>query len=283
MKKLFLLLFLCTYCLSGCTKTDSLQTSVTPKPSATSTQDTTTTPPSPTPEADVIVETTPATQPPAEEPKAPLPYSPEDFYKENGDVRFQLYLTQADVTHDGIDDYIETCMYFPSETDFTEDFSQAIQKRIDVASAIVQVYDGQDTSPDALSSPIWSKEYSACHAGNGQVSLVYRNGEAYLLEGCLWQGQGFTGYVHNVISFGETGLQYTKEEYSLQFYETDYSRDEQIALVMDFKQQLEPWFEDAKLIVATDVSLNEQLVSTQEKEYVPADYYDAIWQQWSND
>lgn len=280
MRKIILLLFLCTYCLSGCAKTDSLHASATP--SASSAQDTTTTPPLPTPEAEVITEAATATPVPAEEPVEPLPYSPEDFYKKNGDIRFQLYLTQADVTHDGIDDYIETCMYFPSETDFTQDFSQAIQNRIGIAGAIVHVYDGRDASPEELASPIWSKEYSACHAGNGQVSLVYRDGKAYLLEGCLWQGQGFTGYGHSVISFGETGLQYTKEEYSLQFYETDYIRDEQVALVLDFKQQLEPWFEGAKLIVATDVSLNEQLVSMPEKEYVPTDYYDTVWKQWTN-
>lgn len=271
MKKIGLLLF-CIFCFSGCTATVESETAVTPVPTAVST------PPLPTYEPDIAGQpiTTPA---PTEE---PFSKSPENFYKENGDIRFQLYLIQADVTHDGIDDYIETCMYFPSETDFTEDFSQAIQNRIGVAGAIVQVYDGRDTSPDDLVSPIWSKEYSACHAGNGQVSLVYRDGEAYLLEGCLWQGQGFTGYGHSVISFGETGLQYTKEEYSLQFYETDYSRDEQIALVLDFKQQLEPWLEGAKLIVATDVSLNEQLISTQTKEYVPADYYDTVWKQWTN-
>lgn len=281
MKKIFLLLFLFTFCLSGCAGEDSLQTSVTPKPPIASMQDTTATPPASTPEAAAEVITDIAIPAPTEEPIEVLPYSPEVFYKENGDIRVQLYLTQADVTHDGIDDYIETCMYFPPETAGVGNLTEAIQSRLDVTSAIVQIYDGNTSTADCLTSPIWSKEYSSCHAGNGQVSIVYRDGLAYLLEGCLWQGQGFTGYVHNVIFFGETGLQYTKDEYSLQFYETDYSREEQIALVFDFKAQLEPWFDDAELIVATDVSLSQQFVSTPEAQYVPQDYYDTVWLQWT--
>lgn len=296
MRKLIILPFLMALCLSSCQRSDTTyvsttseaptvtQPNITKAPGEPAAPSTTKAPdrasaPAPTKAPDV-----PAVPDSTENPEAvtTVPtYSPEDYYKENEHVRIQLYLTQADVTHDGVEDYIETCMYFLPETDLSIDMEGTIQGRLDVADAIVSVYDGRSATTNNLGTPIWAKGYSACHAGNGQVSLVYKDGLAYLLEGCLWQGQGFTGYEHSVIFFEETGTQKTLAEHSLQFYETDYSREEQIQLIISFKEQLEPWFEDALLIVATDVSLDKQFISTSEKAYSPQDYYDTVWSQWS--
>lgn len=283
MKKIFLLLILGLFCLNGCTVENTAPPVTTSNPLDITTQDAANAPAAPTTEAPAEITTdvnTHMATPAPTEDEVSQSYSPENFYIENGDVRIQLYLTHADVTHDGVDDYIETCMYFPPETAGSGDLSKAMQGRLDVAGAIVQVYDGSKSTSEHLTDPIWSKEYSACHAGNGQVSIVYLDGLAYLLEGCLWQGQGFTGYYHTVLFWGETGLQYTKDEYSLQFYETDYSREEQIALVLNFKEQLEPWLSDAQLLVATDVELNKQFVTTENEQYIPQDYYDIVWQRW---
>ncbi len=281
MKKITILLFLTILCLTGCTKGSLDKIPTAGVPSSVTIPDVTYVPPITTNEYPTATQQDFEVPTPTETPLPNTTYSPEDFYIENGDIRVQVYLTTADVTHDGIEDYIETCMYFLPETDFTMNFTEAIQGRLDVADAIVSVYDGSTSSADNLSTPIWSKGYSACHAGNGQVSIVYKDGLAYLLEGCLWQGQGSTGYYHTVSFFDETGLQHNLYEYSLQFYETDYSREEQIQLVQNFREQLEPWFTNAELIVATDVSLSTQFVSTDTKQYLPQDYYDAVWQQWA--
>lgn len=281
MKKTTTLLLLALLYLTGCTKGSADKTPVIDVPVPATIPVVTDAPPITT---NVYPTETPQDFVISAPTETPLPntiYSPEDFYIKNDDIRVQLYLTEADVTHDGINDYIETCMYFLPETDFTMDFTKAIQGRLDVADAIVSVYDGSTSSADNLGTPIWAKGYSACHAGNGQVSIVYKDGLAYLLEGCLWQGQGFTGYYHTVSFFDETGLQHNSNEYNLQFYETDYSREEQIQLVQNFREQLEPWFTNAELIVATDVSLSMQFVSTDTKQYLPQDYYDIVWQQWT--
>lgn len=205
------------------------------------------------------------------------------FYKENGYIRRQLNLIQADLTYDGIDDLIETYMYFPPDTDMNEDLNELIQQNIWLDEVKVRVYDGSMVSSEDMGDPIWEAGYSAVHAGNGQVSIVHRDGLYYLLESSLWQGQGAVAYSYEVISLDSEGQKYISDRDSIDFFragENEAERTEQIQLVSDFKEELVPWYENGQLIAATDVDMERQLISTAKEQFPPEKYYDIVWNRW---
>lgn len=205
------------------------------------------------------------------------------FYKENGYIRRQLNLIQADLTHDGIDDLIETYMYFPPDTDMNEDLNELIQQNIWLDEVKVRVYDGSMVSSEDMGDPIWEAGYSTVHAGNGQVSIVHRDGLYYLLESSLWQGQGAVAYSYEVISLDSEGQKYISDRDSIDFFragENEAERTEQIQLVSDFKEELVPWYENGQLIAATDVDMERQLISTAKEQFPPEKYYDIVWNRW---
>lgn len=196
-------------------------------------------------------------------------------------VPTRLYMTKADLTHDGIDDYIETCLYFSPEADMTTDMDALIQKQIWATWATVQVYDGSTATAENFGQPIWSGDYSAAHAGNGQLSIVNKDGHSYLLITSLWQGQGFTDYFFEVIALDSQGHKYIIDRQTMDFSENDSTLDEQKQLVSSFREQLVPWLNDSQLIIATDVSLDTQFITTDRKQFTPQEYYDIAWQQWN--
>lgn len=213
------------------------------------------------------------------------PASVEDadaFYEENGHTRVRLNLLRADLTHDGIDDLVETYMYFPPETDWDEDLNDLIQQYIWQGEVKVRVYDGSRGSSENPGVPIWERGYSAVHAGNGQVSVVYRDGLAYLLESSLWQGQGATAYSYEVIRLDGDGQMTVVDEASMDFMPvgTDMAEEELIRQVSAFKERIAPWYEDGQLLVATDVDMEKQWISTKEESFVPGDYYERVWSAW---
>lgn len=222
----------------------------------------------------------------AEEPEEEMePASAEDsdaFYEENGHTRVQLNLLRADLTHDGIDELVETYMYFPPETDLSEDLSELIQQYIWQGEVKVRVYDGSKGSPENPGAPIWERGYSAVHAGNGQVSIVYREGLAYLLESSLWQGQGAVAYSYEVIRLDIEGRESVVDEESIDLMPvgTDTAEEALTTQIDDFKERIAPWYEDGQLLVATDVDLEQQLIRTAKQPLSPQAYYDIVWSRW---
>ena len=202
-------------------------------------------------------------------------------YEEMGYNAELLHVEMADVTHDGVQDYIVTDMYFPPEEEVSEEnLEELVQQYLWPCSVFVNVYDGTRVKNEEFGAPIWVKEFSAAHAGNGQVSVVYKDGLAYLLTSNLWQGQGFVGYDFDVFALDGQGHEYIIAEGSTQFEDKDTTREEQRVKIMEFKEHITPWFEDAVLIIATEVGFEEQLITTERNRFVPEQYYDTRWAQW---
>ncbi len=195
----------------------------------------------------------------------------------------QLHVEMADVTHDGVQDYIVTEMYFAPEEDVSpENLEDMMQQHIWMDAAYVNVYDGARIKDEADAEPIWVQEYSAVHAGNGQLCIVYRDGLAYLLTSGLWQGQGFVGYGFEVLALDSRGREYIIAEGNTQFEDMKITRDEQKELITEFKNHIKPWFEDAVLIIATEVEIEEQFITTEKQRFAPQQYYDIKWAQWED-
>ncbi len=210
--------------------------------------------------------------------------NPQEKLRELGYNRRTINLHTADVTHDGTEDYIRTVIWMPSGSE-----AKTTQEMLDNAGVgYVEVFDGRhDYDPENTSAtPIWEQEFASARPGNVQVSLVHQDGKDYLLLSDIEALQGTFSFWYEVLSLDNLGQEYIVEEESLHF---DNHAQENQGLTTEQKQQLEvfkghisTWFEDAALVVATDIGLKEQLVSTPELIYRPEDYYDFIWKAYLN-
>ena len=211
---------------------------------------------------------------------------PEAYYKENAYIRKQLNVEKADVTQDGIDDYIVTAMYFSPGTKVTnKNLDETIQEQLGYEDVFVEVYDGSKVKNlKKLETPIFVSGFSAVHAGNGQMNLVYRDGNVYLLESNLWEGQGFLGYSYEVYSLDGEGNKNVVDNYDINFVmeaglpERALPKEQQREQLLEFKNKITSWFDDALLLAATDVSFDKQLITMGEERYVPEDFYDQKWE-----
>ena len=211
---------------------------------------------------------------------------PAAYYKENDYIRKQLNVEKADLTQDGIEDYIVTAMYFSPGTKVTDkNLEEIIQEQIWYGDVFVEVYDGSKVkNAKKLEAPILISGFSAAHAGNGQMNLVYRDGKAYLLESNLWEGQGFLGYSYEVYSLDGDGNKNVVDNYDINFVmeaglpERALPKEQQREQLIAFKNKITSWFDGALLLAATDVSFDIQLVTMGEARYVPENFYDQKWE-----
>ena len=96
--------------------------------------------------------------------------------------------------------------------------------------------------------------------------------------------QGTFSFRYEVLSLDNLGREYIVEEEGLHF--DNHTREnqglatEQKQRLEAFKEHISAWFEDAALVVATDISNREQIVSTPQMTYRPEDYYDFIWSKY---
>ncbi len=208
--------------------------------------------------------------------------SSKDYYIENNWNKKVVNTQLADLTHDGVDDYVVTIIYVDSSVT-TQDPSEMLDN---AGVGYIQVYDGSDTDGlDALGTLLWEKEFASAHAGNAQVNLVHREGLDYLMPTDIYSMMGTYYFHYEVLYLDAKGNKHIVEEQSLN-YDTIVDGEqkplsvEQKQEIADFKEKLEAWFEGATLLVATDVALKEQLVSTPDKQYVPEDYYDVVLKEY---
>ena len=204
-----------------------------------------------------------------------------DVYEKENYIRIRLNLMQADVTHDGTPDNIETLMYLPPETDMTQDMDTLVENQIHMDNVLIQVYDGSTAAEDSLGTPIFCSGYSVIHAGNGQLSVVHRDGKDYLVESSLWQGQGSTGYHFDVLALDSAGHQYIIDhgEFSWDSRNEEDTWERLEQAIVTFREKLAPWIEDGRIVVVTDVGLypqNEYMITTEKRQYEPREFYDQM-------
>ena len=274
-RKLFITCIIFTLILSGCRSISNQSTETQSEiQSATSSEL----------QIQETIENTESQQQPLEDTKvAPnTKVSSKDFYIENNWNKKVLNMQLADVTHDGVDDYVVTLIYVdPSVTS-----DNPTQMLDNAGVGYVQVYNGSDTKGlDELGTLLWEKEFASAHPGNAQVNLVHRDGLDYLMPTNIYSMMGIYAFSYEVLYLDSEGTIYEVEEKSL-VYDTNKGIEqvplsaEQKQEIAGFKENLEAWFEGAALLAATDVDIKEQLVSTPDKQYVPEDYYDVVLKEY---
>ena len=186
----------------------------------------------------------------------------------------EINVEKRDITHDGVADYIVTSMtYDPAYMDENATQADKIKQQVMYDMVCVRVYEGSSTS-DTYSEEqlLWSQEYSSVHVGNGQISVVRMDDKDYILTSNLWAGQGFATWEFEVFSLNETGEKEVIDKQSAEFeLQEDIFADEES--YADFNHTLEEYITDGILIVACDIDFEQQLIRTQESQYIPRDYY----------
>ncbi|MFI3213781.1 MAG: M56 family metallopeptidase, partial [Eubacteriales bacterium] len=239
-------------------------------------------------------------------------------YEELDCVKVIVKQQKEDVTSDGIKDYIETSFYVPGEDMKVLDLENINVDALsdDGHACFVAVYDGVDTVDwNHLGTLLWEHDFHMSHAGNGQISLVaYENQEnptpvesiagvsgqethennlyTALLYTNIWFGQGNYDFYCQVFTLEADGTQNMLLEQHLEiatdenFHSAEYVdilMNEEKEEMITFQNAMYGWYDSAKAIVITDIMLENQMVSTDEKEYLAYPYYDAIFRYYLND
>jgi hypothetical protein len=199
------------------------------------------------------------------------------------DILIQEY--KADLTKDGKEESIK--LYLSGQAnDSLDKVEELVQENVRIVK--VQVYDG-DTK-------LYEQQISYAHAGNGQISLVKKEGEYYLLYSSLWEGQGAGGYTYEAFDLKN------KEKNIIDSYSVEFATDESAVerakaggktiawrdeVVPDFKSHIERWYtespDDCILLVCCDIGngyiegSKTVYVSCKDTQYKPQDYYDGVW------
>lgn len=186
----------------------------------------------------------------------------------------EINVEKRDITHDGVADYIVTSMTYDSAyMDANIALANKIEQQVMYDTVCVKVYEGSNTS-DTYSEEqlLWSREFSRVHAGNGQLSVVRVDDKDYILTSNLWEGQGFATWEYEVFSLKETGDKEVidKQTVGFELQEDTFADEECYA---EFNHLLMNYINDGILIVACDIDFEQQLIRTQENQYIPRDYY----------
>lgn len=206
--------------------------------------------------------------------------NPQEHFAELGWNKKIIHLQTADVTHDGVQDFIQTVIWVAP--DVTEEDPNKMLRSAGVG--YVEVYDGSTASGSGdLGVKIWEQEFADARPGNIQVSLVHRGGLDYLLLSNIDSQFGTYYFQYRVQSLDRAGREYIIDDREIFFDNIDLNTHEQKPLseeqkeeIRAFQEQISSWFEGAELLVAADSSLDAHLVSVPDRQYTPQQYYDRI-------
>lgn len=168
------------------------------------------------------------------------------YYEENNWNRKILNVEKADVTHDGVADFIVTMIMLPPTVGVKEENIATLL--YEGGEGYVQVFDGEqefDLENPASFRPIWEKPFAAASPGNIQISLVQREGRYYLLLSSISSYFGRYNFWYQVLALDEEGRQYvvdgmdqTLDTYNYEIHEqmplSDAANDAFIGIVCGF-------------------------------------------------
>lgn len=202
-----------------------------------------------------------------------------------------VYGKRADVTHDGIMDHVVFTIEAPLENDTGGNVHKLLTQI--PAEGHVYVYKGCDGKGNYEEEPLWHKgNIHYARVGNVQISVVEKQGKAYLLISNMYVGQGMLEYRYQVLWLDGKGNERIEDEASVEFsiQEFDFYKGnleeqmpEEAVLLKDFRGKMEAWCGGYKgvLMVATDVSTDPGVFMSQEDSTIYSDsYYKWIWNQW---
>ena len=177
-----------------------------------------------------------------------------------------LLKTQAELTHDGVPDWIVTSVTYQEENRSLSWEQRMAQGEL----CVVRVYDGarQQSAWENGSIPegtfgneniYWEKGLADAHVGNGQILLYRKGGKSYLLisSASMWQGTMDASY--EVIAMDEGGREFVidsaKVMADINSLESAFSVDD----LVEYTERLNEWAENSRLIAMTDDSLGRRV------------------------
>ncbi len=193
-----------------------------------------------------------------------------------------IYSVTADVTHDGIEDRIDSII---SDEDIS---GSPFEIMSGIGTAYIKVYPGKEDGSFSDTAVFVSLEIADTHVGNGQIGLVKKDGLSYLLISNMYEIQGSADYSF-VIFYIDTKRKAAAciDEDSIGFSISEEQTDSPLPtesskredVIPAFREHLQPWLTDAILFVSCDVSdIPESIhLSLPNEEYRALDYYERVW------
>lgn len=190
-----------------------------------------------------------------------------------------IYSVTADVTHDGIEDRIDSIIA-------DEDVSGSPYEIMSgMGAAYIKVYPGKEDGSFSDTAVFVSREVMDTHAGNGQIGLVKKDGVSYLLVSDMYEGLGSAGYsfvIFYIDAKRKTAV--CTDEDAIQFVIPEEMGNPNISensltrkdVIPAFREHLNPWLGDALLFVSCDTP--DICLSLPDQEYRASDYYDKVWE-----
>ncbi len=191
-----------------------------------------------------------------------------------------IYSETADVTHDGIEDRIDLLI------DTADAVGSAEQYLGGMGLAYIKVYEGRPDGSFCEDALYVSGEVTHAHAGNGQIGLVRKDGQEYLLISHIWEGQGSAEYRFSVF-YLDSGQKTAvcADEGAAEFWigDSEESSGRAEALEEDavtaFREKLHAWTRDAVLFVSCDLYSDPVICLSEPGNAYPASgFYDKIWE-----
>jgi hypothetical protein len=194
--------------------------------------------------------------------------------------------TTADLNHDGINDLIQLVVRTDKETGEAISTVNEIEKEVlinNYALAYVKVYKGLSSNTYEEKASFVSRDYGISHVGNGYACLTYVDGEAYLIIGTFWEGQGYANYSYNVVYLDdEQGVVIVQSDnVEFKVWEEDWDNNWNDSLhrddvMPDFEEKLNPYLENAEIIICQDI--DEGSFSNITGKCPASEYFDIIWE-----
>lgn len=190
-----------------------------------------------------------------------------------------IYSVTADVTHDGIEDRIDSIIA-------DEDVSGSPYEIMGgMGAAYIKVYPGKEDGSFSDTAVFVSREVMDTHAGNGQIGLVEKDGLSYLLVSDMYEIMGTGGYSFAIfhidvkrktaVCSDEDSVQFAiEEEPGASSVPEDIPARQEV--IPSFQEHLQLWLSDALLFVSCDTP--DICLSLPDQEYRASDYYDKVWE-----
>lgn len=190
-----------------------------------------------------------------------------------------IYSVTADVTHDGIEDSIDSIIA-------DEDVSGSPYEIMGgMGAAYIKVYPGKEDGSFSDTAVFVSREVMDTHAGNGQIGLVEKDGLSYLLVSDMYEIMGTGGYSFAIfhidvkrktaVCSDEDSVQFAiEEEPGASSVPEDIPARQEV--IPSFQEYLQLWLSDALLFVSCDTP--DICLSLPDQEYRASDYYDKVWE-----
>ena len=188
------------------------------------------------------------------------------------------YETTADITHDGIADFIQLVIYPDNPKSSVEMILMN-----DLCVAYVKVFRGQPDGSYESHARFISRDYCASHAGNGTICLTHKDGQDYLLLSLIYEMQGTATYdyaiiyiddIEGVTIVDEACVEFAvDEEQHADWNDLQHRED----VIPNFQEKIEPWIADANIIVSLNVD-SPLYVSTSKIEINAVDFYNTVWE-----